>query len=75
MRSASSSDTTAPELLAAGVRAGIDIGSTPDGRIYAQVTNKRSRKQRDVFEAMTDNMLVPAVLLGFYYPGDWRRVQ
>ena len=75
MQSASCSTQTAPELLAAGVRAGIDVGSTPDGHIYAQVTNRRSRKQRDVFEAMTNNMLVPAVLLGFYYPGDWRRMQ
>ena len=70
-----SSCTTAPELLAAAARAGLAIGFERGGGIFVQVANRRSVRQRCAFDALKGNPFVITLLIGAYYPGDFRRVQ
>ena len=65
----------APDLLRAAVDAGIAVIFMPGGVTCAQVTNRRSARQRRAFIALRDNPFVWLLMTGSYYPGDWRRVQ
>lgn len=61
--------TNAPELLRRALDVGIDVGWEVRGGVYAQVTDRRSARQRAAFDALTANESVPAVLCGYYYAG------
>jgi len=65
----------APELLRAAMRAGVDIGWEATGAAYAQITDKRSSRQREAFEALMSSAYAPDILHGLYYDGDYSRVQ
>jgi len=71
----SSCCTTAPELLAAAVRAGLAVSFSPHGMTFVQVTNRRSSRQRRALDALRENPFVIALMQGIYYPGDYMRVQ
>lgn len=77
MRSAPSAgaERAAPELLRAALDAGLTLLFMPGGATCVQVTNKRSSRQRRAFVELRDNPFVWPLMAGFYYPGDWRRVQ
>ena len=65
----------APELLRAAMRAGVDVGWDVTGGAYAQITDKRSSRQRAAFEALMNSTYAPDILHGLYYDGDYSRVQ
>lgn len=65
----------APDLLRVAVRVGVIIGWEPTGAVFAQITDRRSWRQRAAFDALTANRWAPDVLLGDYYAGDFRRMQ
>jgi hypothetical protein len=65
----------APELLRAAMRAGVDVGWEVTGAAYAQITDKRSSRQRAAFEALMSSAYAPDILHGLYYDGDYSRVQ
>ena len=65
----------APELLRAAMRAGVDVGWEVGGGAYAQITDKRSSRQREAFEALMSSAYAPDILHGLYYDGDYSRVQ
>ena len=71
----SSSCSTAPDLVRHAVAVGLVVGWEPSGAVYAQITDRRSQRQRRAFGALTDNRWTPDVLLGSYYAGDYRRMQ
>ena len=45
------------------------------GGAYAQITDKRSSRQRAAFEALMNSTYAPDILHGLYYDGDYSRVQ
>tara|TARA_R110000868_G_scaffold19297_2_gene83117 strand:+ start:18828 stop:19064 length:237 start_codon:yes stop_codon:yes gene_type:complete len=65
----------APELLRAAMRAGVDVGWDVTGGAYAQITDKRSSRQRAAFEALMCSAYAPDILHGLYYAGDYSRLQ
>ena len=65
----------APELLRAAIDAGVTVGWEPDGAVWAQVADRRNRRQVAAFERLTANVYAPAVLQGYYYAGDFGRKQ
>ena len=65
----------APELLRAAMRAGVDVGWDVTGGAYAQITDKRSSRQRAAFEALMSSAYAPDILHGLYYAGDYSRLQ
>jgi len=66
----------APELLRAAMRAGVEVGwEKATGACYAQITDRRSSRQRAAFEALMGSPYAPDVLYGMYYAGDFTRLQ
>lgn len=57
------------------MNAGIAVGWEASGMVFAQITNRRDRRQRAAFDAMAANRWTPDVLTGNYYAGDFRRMQ
>jgi hypothetical protein len=66
----------APELLRAALRAGITVGWAPgSGEAYAQVADAEDPRQRAIFEALMSNAYAPDIMYGYYYAGDYSRMQ
>lgn len=66
---------SAPDLLRAALRAGIEIGWEADGMVYAQVTDQTDETQCEVFNELMHSDYAPDVLQGLYYAGDYTRLQ
>ena len=67
--------STAPDLVRLALAVGITVGWEPTGAVWAEVTNRRSRRQNHVLSRLRANRHSPAVLAGTYYDGDFRREQ
>ena len=65
----------APELLRAALRAGITVGWAGTGEAYAEVTDAGDPGQRAIFEALMANAYAPDIMYGYYYAGDYTRLQ
>lgn len=65
----------APELLRAALRAGITVGWAGTGEAYAEVTDSGDPGQRAIFAALMANAYAPDIMYGYYYAGDYSRMQ